>query len=478
MIQRTHWLASGAGWFEIAAAVALSVGLSWVNAQTVDAPAPQPLPLVKERYLVSRFPEKPSIAPSLTIPLDPIRFSAPGSIYLGARNALASLDFLDESHLLFTFRVPGLLHRDSEKSDARTERQIRAVVLTLPQGAVAAEAQWTVHDLARYLWVLKNGHFLFRDRNSLLDGDATLALKPLLDFPGPILWLDLDPAQEFMVTNSREPVANPINPSADASSSAESKSGTPANGSSSTGSTSGQVASPSTASADVTMDEDFNQKSDQPDLVVRILQRDSAQVLLVSRVRSAVHLPINSVGYLENLRGRASEWVLDLSYFTGGSRMLGSVVSTCSPEDNFLSEDEILVSGCGPQGETKLLAMTTAGRTLWASQAPPTEIGPQTVTAANGLRFAWETLDTDHPLNLFASIDAEDVKEQSVTVFDAATGDIALVSPVSPILDAGGNVAISPSGTRVALLNGGAIQVFELPAPPALPAAPARHPAH
>ena len=35
---------------------------------------------------------------------------------------------------------------------------------------------------------------------------------------------------------------------------------------------------------------------------------------------------------------------------------------------------------------------------------------------------------------------------------------------MSPILDAGGNVAISPSGRRVAVLNGGAIQVFELPA--------------
>jgi hypothetical protein len=56
-----------------------------------------------------------------------------------------------------------------------------------------------------------------------------------------------------------------------------------------------------------------------------------------------------------------------------------------------------------------------------------------------------------------------------VTVFDAANGDIALVSPVSPILDAGGNVAISPSGRRVAVLNAGAIQVFDLPAP--LPAA-------
>jgi len=44
-----------------------------------------------------------------------------------------------------------------------------------------------------------------------------------------------------------------------------------------------------------------------------------------------------------------------------------------------------------------------------------------------------------------------------------------LESPLTPILDGGGNVAISPSGQRVAILNAGAIQVFQLPAPPHVP---------
>jgi len=340
-------------------------------------------------------------------------------------------------------------------------------VLTLPQGAVAAEAQWTVHDRARYLWALRDGHFLFRDRNHLIEGDASLALKPLLDFPGDLLSLDLDPKQNYLVTNSREPVVKTAK-SAGSSSSAESKSRTPTGGSSKPG----DATSPATASANIAMDEDSDRQSGEPDLVVRILRRASGQVMLVSRVRSTVHLPINSEGYLENLRGRGVGWELNLNYFTGGSRMLGGVESACSPSDVFLSENEILATGCGPQGESKLVAITTEGRTLWASQAPSTEIWPQLAVAANGLRFAWETLDVNHAVNAYAPIDGEDVKEQSVTVFDAATGDIALVSPVSPVLDVGGNVAVSPSGRRAALLNAGAIQVFDLPAPPALPTTP------
>lgn len=399
-------------------------------------------PTVKERFLTNHFPDKPSLPPVASIALTPLGFSAPSSNYLGSRNSFVSLDFLGEDRLLFTFRVPGLIHRDARSGEESDERQIRAVVLELPQGTVQAEALWTVHDRVRYLWPLKDGHFLLRDRNNLLEGDATLRLKPFLDFPGPLLWIELDPSQQFMVTNSREPLAAAQKP--------------------------GQVGSPATASATVTTDQDEAEQEGQPELVVRILRRTTGEVMLVSRVRTAVHLPINTVGYLENLRGEGANWVLNLSYFTGGSKMLGSVDTACDPDDEFLSQNEILITGCNSEGARKLVAMTTEGKTLWISQAPETEVWPQLAVAANGLRLAWSTLDTGRLVSTFAPMDTEDVKEQSVTVFDAATGDIALVSPLSPILDAGGNVAISPSGRRVALLNAGAIEVFDLPPAPAV----------
>ena len=153
---------------------------------------------------------------------------------------------------------------------------------------------------------------------------------------------------------------------------------------------------------------------------------------------------------------------MNLSYFTGGSKLLGNVDTACDPDDEFLSQDEILITGCNSDGARKLVAMTTEGKTLWIAQAPETEMWPQLTMAPNGSRLAWTTLDTSRLVGTFAPMDTDDVKEQSVTVFDAATGDIALVSPLSPILDAGGNVAISPSGRRVALLNAGAIQIFDL----------------
>src|ERR1039458_636755 len=91
-------------------------------------------------------PADPSVAPAFSIPAEPLGFTAPGPLYLGQRNSLVSLDFLDEDRLLFTFRVPGLIHRRNLESDEGDVRQIRAVVLTLPSGAIQSEAGWAVHD--------------------------------------------------------------------------------------------------------------------------------------------------------------------------------------------------------------------------------------------------------------------------------------------------------------------------------------------
>jgi hypothetical protein len=407
------------------------VALPLAQAQGSLLDAPKPSREIRAPELPDRLPNKPSQPPAFKVPVEPLGFSAPGPLYLGQRNSLVSLDFLDEDRLLFTFRVPGLIRREAGEEDVR---QIRAVVLALPSGAAQAEALWTVHDRQRYLWMLTGGRFLLRDRDNLEMGDATLQLKPFLRFPGPLLSLDMDPAQKFLVTNSREPAASGSK-------------------------------------------ESDGQKLADTDLAVRVLRRDSGQVVLVSRAPSTVHLPINSDGYLGSLRESGDAWMLDLNYFSGGSNVLGRIDSTCSPLFDFLSEREVLVTTCTDTGAGKLVAMTTDGRRLWEAQTSDESMWPLVVRSPDGSRLAREALAITHPVSARSPVSQDDIKGQLVEVLDAADGKVALQASASPVLDAGGNVAISPSGRRVAVLNGGAIQVFELPPPPPLAATTAHPPA-
>lgn len=372
---------------------------------------------------------------AFSIPVEPLGFFAPGAIYQGQRESLVSLDFLDEDHLLFSFHAPGLIRREGNPA-AGNERQIRALVLALPGGSVTAEALWTLHDRGRYLWMLNDGHFFLRDQNDLKIGDASLELKPDLHFSGPLLWVELDPTQQLLVTESQE------------AASVQTKQG--------------DVPSPPAASAQIT--EDQGPSNAKADIVLRILRRATGQVMLVSRTRMTVHLPINSEGWIETLRGKGHEWVLNMNQFRGGSQIIGRFDSMCAPSVEFISNGEALASACDPDNSRWMVALSTQGKRLWNVSRPAVQIWPRLIMAPNGLRLARETLVVTHEVGALSPLSFDDVEEQRVEVYDAATGKVQLTAPASPILDGGGNVAISPSGRRVAILDAGAIQVYELPA--------------
>lgn len=385
-------------------------------------------------------PLRATLKPSFTIPAEPLGFSTPGEAYLGARESLVSLDFIGEDRLLFTFRVPTLIARNPSKQGNVFERRIRAIVLHLPDGAIDAETLWTVHDRDRYLYMLNNGQFLFRDGSTLSLGGASLQLKPFLQFPGPVLAVERDPGEQYLVTISDEPLEKKAAP--------------------------GTVGSPETARAQIT--EDDGSGDGPKDLVLRILRRDSGKVMLVARIRDPIHLPINGDGYLEPVRGQGMAWSVDLNRFDGGRTPAGSVESICSPVLQFVSAREFLATTCESEGEPRLVALSTSGHHLWNSPPNIPSVWPKLSTSANGLRVAWESLLVDHAINAAAPLGSDDIKGQDVQVMDAATGKLVLRAAASPIFDVGGNVALSPSGRRAAIIMDGKIQVFELPDPPPL----------
>ena len=420
--------------FAAASALLLCPVLGWA-ASHKKSKAPEPPPV------------RATVQPAFTIPVEPLGFSPPAPFYLGTRNSLASLDFLDEDQLLFSFRVPGLIRRDRSDvaaGNSGDERQVRAIVLQLPEGTVKAEAVWTLHDRRRYIWTLDKGQFLLRDRDDLKVGDAGLQLKPFLHFPGPVQWVEMDPNRKYVVTGSSEPPTS--------------------------ASKAGDVPTADATNATATLVSDEPRAGGDPDLILRILRRDSGKVMLVSHVQAAVHLPINSEGFLESLRGNGRAWLIQLAHFDGGTTMIGSVDSFCSPQLDFVSAREFLATTCDSAGNPRVVAMSTSGRRLWETGGGSgSMVWPVLITGADGSRIARETLVANHGVNAFAPLGTEDIKGQDVQIFDAATGKLTLRAQASPALDAGGNVAISPSGRRVAILMAEGIQIFDLPAAPPLP---------
>ena len=386
------------------------------DAQDIMLPDPNYQPRVKKpkpkRDVIPAGPQEP---PTFSIAVAPLGFGSPSTTYLGRHYSLISLDFLDEDRLLFSFRAPGLLER--ETSEPAGDRQMKAVVLKIPDGSVESQTVWTLSDRSRYLWMLQNGHFLLRDREGLKIGDASLRSKPLLGLSGEFQDLKIDPDSKVAVVRTLE-------------------------------------AASSMPNAPVK-------------IVNRVVRLESGQVEAVDS-SSVSELPINSEGFLSIAHdNKYDQWSLKLTTFGDDTRVLGHIRSNCAPSAALLAEQLILLSGCNSNHIPTLKAVSTSGLVAWEAETPVDFIAPLLVPTAYGSRFLRESIVFRKTPSIGSEmLWVKAVSGQVVRVFNTATGKVALEIPIKPILDAGGNAAISPSGRRIAVLNGGAIQVYELPAPP------------
>ena len=425
-----------------------------------------PAKVRKKEQKEMRAAQKQGPQPSVSLPVGPLGFATPASFYFGERFAMVSLNFLDEDSLLFTFRVPGLIARERPVPGQTTiaERHIRAVTLALPEGKVTADSVWVLHDYSRYLWPMRDGKFLLRDRNELKIGDAQLHLEPFLRFPGQVNSVQLDPGQRLLVTDTTETPAADVGPK----------------GTAAAGPASQAPGTPQTASAQIgargSADPDGSSAEPEAQRLVRILRMDTRQVMLFSHTSGSVHLPVDDEGYYDALRAGESKWLVAFEYFTGSSKPIGLVDSNCDPNLDALASRIVLVSACLSNGARHLTAFARDREKdharLWDLFLPPTKVWPQWATSGDGMRFARSTLEVSHSIGLYSPLDDADVRGQSVQVYDLATGTVQLTAPLSPVLDGGGNFALSPSGRRLAVLHDGAIQVFDLAPVAALPSAP------
>ena len=392
-----------------------------------QAPRPKPQPKILEQ-----LPDEPGRQPSHTVSLSSIGFSVPGVAHILHHESLVSLDFLGEDRLLLTFRVSGLMTRDIANDSQDDQRQIRALVIDLPAGKIESEAHWIVSDRTRYLWSLWNGTFLLRDQDGLEQGDASLKLKPLDSDPGKLLWVALNPAQDILITNTLQ--------AADKS----------------------QPANRTDHPAEPAADEDQSQQ-----LVVRTVQWPSGEMLKTLRVpwsQQTTDWPFNSDGYVEKSNTGGMHWQLSLTPFADGDKKeFGRVDSACAPTYDFVAADELWVNTCDTFGGRQMVALSSRHGKLWQMNVPVNEMTPVLALSQDGSVVARESLLLEHELKHYKrGLAFGDVTGQVLHVIDTRTGKSELDVPIKPVLDGGGNVAISPSGHQIAVLNSGSIQIFDL----------------
>ena len=388
----------------------------------------------------------PAPVPAARIPVEPLGFIPPSRFFMPYRIPAATLDFLDPTHLLFTFHVAKLMRREPGDPRDDQDQTVRALVLSIPAGKIDSEGTWRLHDRDRYLWPLGQGHFLVRERNTLYISDKTLVLKDYLHPEGTLVSVQLSPDAGTLVAQFANPVQTDDNGD-----------GRPAGA---------PTLGPPTLGDAVPR---FPEKRQQYTLLVVDTRARTAR-RVSGDLPHAVVLPMVQGGYLGIQQGQGKQWDIELNPFLGEPHVVASVTSTCQPELQALSEQAFLAQSCLPYSSDHLVdAFDLHGHKLWEQVWQSRFTWPTIAYSAAGNRFALGSIEVNHSLATLDPIDDASILGQPVGVFTIQTGKLDTVLDANPILTAGENFALSPDGDKLAILRNGAIEIYDF-APAAAPA--------
>jgi len=396
---------------------------------------------------VHPLPAKNSEAP-LRIPLDPLGFQPLSSQFLLAGSSLFTLHFVDDHHLLLTFAVHRLLSRLPDEPEYDQDRNMDALLLELPSGRVLARTSWRLHDHGRYLWSLGQGIFLLRIRDTLT------SFAPLANLASG------EPFREkpFLIARDRRIGAVILSPTADllivesVPRTHRSHPKTPL-----FGPTPLPERSPEPTSVQI----NFYRISVPLDG-----KQDNVQVRFAGGGRSNAMGTIASTssGYLRLLDQGHQQWAFDFDSYTGETKELSPFDSTCRPEPYFVSPSEFIAFGCR-SGETRHLLgeFNMRGEEKWEQNLFGDYIAPSFVFAPSSGRFALSRILVSSSVVSDQPLSSEELNSQTVVVFQTDSGKQILHVDCSPIEPAGQNFALSPNGLNLAVVHGGAIEVYSLP---------------
>ena len=389
----------------------------------------------------SKSEQPPEIAPTIRIATTALGFVAPSPAYISLRYAMSTLNFIDNNHLLFTFRTQGLMPRIPGDDPNDKDQIIHAEVLDIASGKILQQADWRMHDRDQYLWALNDGKFLVRQRNSLFLTDSKLELRPYLTFDTPLQAIEISPDRKLMLIEVQKMETTAAKTLTDGES----------------------MFGPGGDDEQAAV-----QRRKHTELV--LVKPGERTVIAESEATHAVDLALNDDGFLEALQGKQpNQWLLRKTYFHGDPKELGTVHSSCMPAMRPLSQTVVLAVHCSAnrmEGNKVVTALSADKGILWIEQWQEKYVWPRFAFATDGSRFAYESLEMGRDVGLMDSFGEEDVKGQPVGVFDTESGKLQIVRNASPILTGGTNFALSDDGRRFAILRDGAIEVYDLPPVP------------
>lgn len=335
-----------------------------------------------------------------------------------------SLDFLGHDRLLFTFNSKRLFQRHADCPSTHDDRMVHAAVLDASTGKVLSQTDWYLHDSRRYVWPLGSGRILMRRLNSLYIVGADLHETLLWTSPKDLLWASATPDGKQIISETMEDV------------------------------------SPQSAASKA-------KQASKSRVQIEFRDTDSMTVQRVIHSDKPTNIEALSSGLASVIAGFSGKvWLVRFGPSEPQRANIARVRTRRIPDVLYLSSNTLLIGRDSGSGfGYSVSAFTVTGKRLWRQHWVAHRYEPALARSEDGSRFAISTLmlaGTPQPPAGEDSSQQEGL-EQRIEVFDTASGTHVFQATASPIVLHGQNYALSPDGSRFAVLRGTQIEVQDLP---------------
>lgn len=388
--------------------------------------------------------------PAVRIPLDSLGYEPQYPQFLAAGSSMLTVNYVDKTHLLFTFAVHRLMERIPNDPPNDEDRMVEAVLVELPSGQVMARTDWRLHDSGQYLWNLGRGRFLLRTGDTL----ATFAPVANLASGQPFR------QREFLTTKRRIGVVL-LSPEADLLivETAERTPPAPPAPAPLFGPT------PKPALAPIG-------KPGDPDPVAlsfyRLAVPETGDMVEAdfAGVAHAAHfgdIAAMSAGHIAVVDEGRQQWGFNFKPFKGAVKELAPFASTCDPTPRLVSSSEFIAFGCHSGDSPQVLGgFNLGGEEMWEQNLSGDFIATFIAFAPESGRFALGRVMGNAAIDDLQGSSAG-LTGQSVVVYQMESGKQLLHVDCSPVVRAGQNFALSPDGMSLAVVRENAVEIFPLP---------------
>jgi hypothetical protein len=392
--------------------------------------------------------------PELKIPLEPIGFLPPAARMLAGGGPLFTLNYVDDTHLLFTYYTRGLLPRLPDATPDDMDGLVAGVLLELPSGKVLARTQWRMRDRDQYLWSIGHGRFLVRIRSRLVllnpmgklgSGDA-FEEEPFGTFARQIGFITTSPGGDLLIVETvPPPKPKLIGGAASAAALAATQSPKP---------------KPEPAKPDVQVfffRMILDKKPGQPE----VFQRRSAGVVAALNL---ISVPANAEGFLSSSKESRGVYLFDFHTHDGKKAELSPYETTCAPRPFFVSRSEFIAFGCHGADKPQIGGFNLKGEHAWIEVLSNDHLSPLIVSAPAAGRFALSRMAVLGGIIDPQNIIPRELKTQEITVRQNHDGRMLLKVMADPVQRPAQNFDLSPDGLSLAVMRTGNIEVYRLPA--------------